>query len=1152
MRTRRFPFGKVTVFAVTLSSGLGGVALAGQEAAGLVRVRPTTPMAESTIVDASSGVSLQADKAIKRDGSDIVRPPAGAKSDLPFVQPQRRAAPLSNKDGLERKEPKGGRIELRSLGTPGELCGTPVLQVPGPKPPPAAKAPGATAGETKKPTKAHYLEGEVIVTFKKGISGTQIDAFLSGQALPVVRKFKTLSRAQGQETLVVGAVGKKTVDLIEFLKKNPLVEAVTPNYGKRPEGSLPNDSLFSYQWPLDNWGQTGGVLDADVDAPEAWDVTTGSSGVVVALLDTGVDYLHPDLDGNMWTNPGEIPGNGIDDDGNGYVDDVYGVDTGEDDSDPMDSYGHGTHVAGTIAAEGNNGEGVAGINWHARIMAVKGFRPDGYMYTSDELEAMDYILNMKTRGVNIVAVNASYGCYGCFDPAQKAAIEALGTAGIVFAAAAGNDANDNDATYVHYPSSYDSPNLLAVAATDQNDNLAYFSNYGATSVDLGAPGLDVLSTYSWNSYYPAPGDLFFDDMESGSGNWWWWDTPWAITSEQFLSASNAWSDSPGGNYADNTFSVLYTNPIDLTDQSGPLALGFNARFNLEYSWDYLDIYAYLPTGGGSPDVWSITDEAYWSPTHSWSDSPAGNYSNNTENWLISPVFPLSGGGALEEWQVTAEQAASGAYAWSDSPGGNYSNNTFNQLFSPVIDLSAAGPSADLRVDFMLRGRTEVYYDSLDIYYSGDGGASWTYITSFNGEIPSWSWALLDPIPAELRTSQFRVAFVLQTDSSVTYDGYYLDDVWVYDWTTSHAYFYDDMESGEGAWSHYNSAEGGSSGAVVGFNFTGNAESGWDYLNMLCSGDGGSTWSYLGSLSGDYSTGWAGAGAYLAPECLTPQARVAFQFTSDGSITADGYHLDDLYVYDYASSSHALLDDVEAGPSGWAAYQGNSGGVGQWSYLGGITGYSGGSWYGYSVNIPEEWRWNQFQVAFALNSDSSNNYDGVYLDDVGIGAQTLTRGYALMSGTSMAAPHVTGAAALLAAQFPDDTAVERRQRILDGVDPLDGLTGVVATGGRLNLASIVVPAPDTDGDGVPDDQDNCTLVANPDQRDTNSDGYGNLCDPDLNNDGIVNFGDLAAMKAVWLTADADADLDDSGSVNFGDLARLKSMWLQAPGPSAYHP
>jgi len=399
---------------------------------------------------------------------------------------------------------------------------------------------------------------------------------LSKNKLTKAKRFGVLSRIKGKEYALIKAKHMKAAKLLKLFRKSPLIEKVSFNYAKHLN-AVPDDTDFNDQWPLNNTGQEfypgySGTPDADIDATEAWDIQTGSPDVVVAVLDTGVDYLHPDLDDNMWVNQPEAGGvPDVDDDENGYVDDIYGIDTGEDDTDPMDIDGHGTHVAGTIVAEGNNSLGVAGVNWNAKIMAVKGFAPDGFMYTDAELEALEYIIDMKQTGLNIVAINASWGCYDCFDELEKDAIEAAGDEGIIFVAAAGNSATDNDID-PHYPPSYYSSNIIAVAATDMDDGLASFSNYGLTSVDLGAPGDWVLSTYFWYEYSPG---LFFDDLESGSGNWTAEGT-WDITTEQAFSPTHAWSDSPYTTYQRNTEYALTSKPIDLSGSTGPFFLGFKA------------------------------------------------------------------------------------------------------------------------------------------------------------------------------------------------------------------------------------------------------------------------------------------------------------------------------------------------------------------------------------------------------------------------------------------------------------------------------------------------------------------------------------------------------------------------------------------------
>jgi len=265
---------------------------------------------------------------------------------------------------------------------------------------------------------------------------------------------------------------------------------------------IPNDPLFSELHGLHNTGEVIGSEDADIDAPEAWDQFTGSSDVVVAVIDTGVDYTHEDLAANIWTNPGEMPGDGIDNDGNGYVDDIHGIDAVNGDSDPMDDNGHGTHVAGTIAAVGNNNVGVAGVNWNAQIMAVKFLDHSGMGTYFGAIEAIDYVTRMKTDfDVNVVVSNNSYGGV-LYDQALRDAIQASTEAGILFVAAAGNSGTNNDppAAYPLYPASYDLDGIVAVAATTPWDALTFFSNYGPTTVDLAAPGWEILSTIPSNDY----------------------------------------------------------------------------------------------------------------------------------------------------------------------------------------------------------------------------------------------------------------------------------------------------------------------------------------------------------------------------------------------------------------------------------------------------------------------------------------------------------------------------------------------------------------------------------------------------------------------------------------------------------------------------
>ncbi|MHC4406638.1 MAG: S8 family peptidase [Planctomycetota bacterium] len=322
----------------------------------------------------------------------------------------------------------------------------------------------------------------------EAVGGTEI-----GAELPLV---PGLRKVQLQEGVSVDVA-------LAAYRSNPQVLYAEPDYEIRL-AVTPDDIHFDLLWGLHNTGQTDGTADADVDAPEAWDTSVGSGQTVVAVIDTGVDYNHPDLAANMWQNTAELNGQpNHDDDGNGYVDDVYGYDFANNDGDPWDDHNHGTHVAGTIGAVGNNGVGVAGVNWNAQIMALKFLDAGGRGGGSDAIEALNYAV---ANGATIS--NNSWGG-GPYSQALHDAIAAARDAGHIFVAAAGNGnwvgiGQDNDAR-PFYPASYDLDNVVAVAATDHDDQLAVFSNYGATSVELAAPGVDIVSTTPDNHYSSGSG-----------------------------------------------------------------------------------------------------------------------------------------------------------------------------------------------------------------------------------------------------------------------------------------------------------------------------------------------------------------------------------------------------------------------------------------------------------------------------------------------------------------------------------------------------------------------------------------------------------------------------------------------------------------------
>ena len=286
-------------------------------------------------------------------------------------------------------------------------------------------------------------------------------------------------------------------DALAKLRKNPAVLYAEPDYIVKA-AVTPDDSRYSELWGMHNTGQTGGTDDADIDAPEAWDISTGSRDVIVGVIDTGVDYSHPDLAANMWVNPNEIAGDGVDNDGNGYVDDVHGINAITNSGDPMDDQGHGSHVSGTIGAAGNNGEGVVGVNHDVSIIGCKFLDSSGSGSTSDALKCIDYFVALKNAGVDVKATNNSWGGGGS-SQAMIDALTASEAADILFVAAAGNGAYDNDAS-PSYPASYEHDTVMAIASTTHTDSMSGFSQWGLTSVDMGAPGSDILSTVQGGGY----------------------------------------------------------------------------------------------------------------------------------------------------------------------------------------------------------------------------------------------------------------------------------------------------------------------------------------------------------------------------------------------------------------------------------------------------------------------------------------------------------------------------------------------------------------------------------------------------------------------------------------------------------------------------
>jgi subtilisin family serine protease len=329
-----------------------------------------------------------------------------------------------------------------------------------------------------------YRDGELIVKYKTGIR--------SASSLRLQMTLGT-TKMRGMPFLNAEQVrlpeGLSVSDAVTLYMQDPDVEYAEPNYVRSVRSTFPNDPMFSTQWSLNNRLVPG----ADIHMPQAWDIISGNSGLVVAVIDTGIDYTHPDLAGNIWSNAGDPDCTSTgDNDHNGYAADCRGWNFVGGNNNPMDDDGHGTHVSGIIGAVGNNAAGITGVLWNVRLMPLKVLDAQGEGTVADEAAAIQYAV---ANGAKII--NASFAG-DTFSNTERSAIAAANISGVLFIAAAGNSdvssrGSNDDATPV-YPGNYDLPNIISVAATNEQDMLAVFSNYGSSSVQVAAPGVDILST----------------------------------------------------------------------------------------------------------------------------------------------------------------------------------------------------------------------------------------------------------------------------------------------------------------------------------------------------------------------------------------------------------------------------------------------------------------------------------------------------------------------------------------------------------------------------------------------------------------------------------------------------------------------------------
>lgn len=896
-----------------------------------------------------------------------------------------------------------------------------------------------------------------------------------------------------------GGKGQDVIATIRLLRTHPFIRFAEPDIAIEPDQSFPNDPRFNEMWGLHNTGQSGGVVDADIDAPEAWQAAPNNPTVVIAMCDDGFDYNHPDLAANTWVNEDEIAGNGIDDDANGFIDDVRGWDFASNDNAPLPGGSHGTHVGGTVAAVRNNGVGVSGVVPNVRLMPIRHYSGQASWMTA-LVSGIDYAWQ---NGAKVITV--SYNIDG-YTQALVEAIQRAGAADVVYCNSAGNNNQNNPPRQAIRDVAN---NVIFVASSTRSDTRSSFSNYG-TKIEIAAPGSDILSTLPNNSYGLNSGTSMATPHLAGIVGYVRAMFP-NLTARQALDRVimtadflPAWQGVINGGRANlNAALENDTTPPAAVQKLTILrrsATSFRARF--EASGDdgmngsaskyevrvspnpiseanFASARALsVPinaVAAGTPIETNIVDLSPELPVYV-AIRALDNLNNPSAVQVIGPISPrptlwfdpVNGPGAFtaqggSPWATTNALSFTGLTSWTDSPGGNYANNANWSLTSaPILVPGNAALKFFAQIDL------ELNLDFLIVETSIDGGNSWQERTRLTGTAAWQSHTI--PILG-LVNQQMQVRFRLLTNASNVRDGVYIDDVHL---VGVIAPFQDNVE-GASQWT---------------------AQAPWATTTTRAFSP---TRSWTDSPGGNYAS------------------NANTSLTQAGNLDISGLGAVRLsYMLDQAIEPNDSLF-IEVSPNSGAS----------WTQIARLT--DNASWRLVSHSLAA---FSSVQARFRFNSNASTVRDGVYLDDITIFGEPW-QDIRLVGGTVNLDAFVGNPSSR---NFVIELRTPGTQTVLESL-----VTQLMPTGtsgqGRFLIASTI--APGTYDVAIKGQHWLRRVIQNVDTSTGLADLTTTVTNGDFNRDNRVSKPDLAGVQKLIGTTPAspnwnpNADLDGNGAVTQAD-------------------